>query len=345
MSREMDREERILQFIYEHRIDGENYGQYEALLRPLFEGEAEYRSFVDSHLRGMDSILWEQFFTPGQHVDAFHHPRFSQQTPHVHDFYELKYQLSGSGTVVVGEDAVWLRESDLCLIPPYMPHLSEIFDIHSDMVNIVLVPEFIPLVLPRLAREPELLAAVHLDASPGRAPLPFAHIPTGGDSEIRALVEDIYRVCRERERPTAMERLEAEAALERILLRLLRSQPQREPESRPDEVRQTRQVKRMMDYLRENLRDVSFAAFAEHFHYSESYASRFFKSSTGQTFTCVLRTLRLKRAAELLAGSELSVDEVMRQVGYSGRTNFYSSFRRFYGATPSDFRRERGRGA
>lgn len=339
MPRAMNREERILQFVYEHHIDRRNYVQFEALLRPMFDGEAAYHGFVDSYFRDMDGMYWRDFFAPGQRIDAFPHPRFSRQTPHVHDFYELKYQLSGSGTVVVGEDAVWLRESEFCLIAPYVPHLSEIFDMDSYMVNIVLVPEFLPLLLPRLYREPELLARVHLDASPERAPLPFAHICTGGDLEIRAAVEEIYRVCREREQPTQAERLCAEAALEQIFLRLLRDDANGEGSALASAPGQSRQVKRMMDYLQANLRDVSFEDFAGHFHYSQSYASRFFKRCTGQTFTEVLRALRLKRAAELLTEGELSVDEIMRQVGYSGRTNFYNSFRHCYGSTPSDFRR------
>ena len=341
MTRAMEREERALQFVYEHRIDAKNYTQYEAQLRPMFEDEAAYRRFVDDYFTEMDSIRWEQFFAAGQHVDAFHHPRFSQQTPHVHNFYELKYQLQGSGTVVVGEDAVWLRESDFCLIAPHMPHLSEIFDMNSDMINIVIVPEFLPLIFPRLSREPELLERIHMSAAPGHVPLPFTHIPTHNDPEIRARVEEIYRVCREEEAPSPMERLCAEAALEQIFLRLLRNGMNGESSTLASAPNQSRQAKRMMDYLQSHLSDASFSGFAEYFHYSESYASRFFKSCTGQTFSAVLRALRLKRAAELLIASELSVDEIMRQVGYSGRTNFYNSFRRCYGSTPSDFRRAR----
>lgn len=340
MSREMNREERALQFVYEHGIDAGNLDRYEARLRSLFDDEDAYRSFVHANLGAMDSMYWAQFFAPDQHVDAFFHPRFARQTPHLHDFYELKYQLSGNGTVVVDDDAVWLRESDCCLIAPFMPHLSEIFDMHSEMINIVMLPEFLPLIFPHLSREPALMARAHLAASPERAPLPFIHIRTGGDPEIRALVEEIYRSCRERASPSPVDRLCAEAALERIFLRLLRGNRCAEGAASVGVPGQSRQVKQMMDYLQAHLRDANIESFARHLHYSPSYASRFFKRCTGQTFSDALRALRLKRAAQLLNEGELSVDEVMELVGYSGRTNFYASFRRCYGSTPSAFRRE-----
>jgi len=52
----------------------------------------------------------------------------------------------------------------------------------------------------------------------------------------------------------------------------------------------------------------------------------------------LLRTIRLQRAAELLARSDLPVKRIAEQVGYTSRTYFTRAFEVQYGASPGQFR-------
>ncbi len=70
---------------------------------------------------------------------------------------------------------------------------------------------------------------------------------------------------------------------------------------------------------------------------SSRQLSRIFKSGTGRTVPEQINEVRLTRAAELLAYSDLSVGEVAAKVGIESETYFYSLFKRKYGTTPKEY--------
>lgn len=59
----------------------------------------------------------------------------------------------------------------------------------------------------------------------------------------------------------------------------------------------------------------------------------------------ILRRLRMRHAAELLASNAISVDQVAMQAGYQSRSSFTRTFRRLYGSDPSEYRAEAQRDA
>jgi AraC family transcriptional regulator, activator of mtrCDE len=70
-----------------------------------------------------------------------------------------------------------------------------------------------------------------------------------------------------------------------------------------------------------------------------AFASRFAKAF-GRTPMELLRSARLARARELLATSDLPVEQVASHVGFSSRSNFSRTFRAAYRTDPSTFRIE-----
>ena len=58
----------------------------------------------------------------------------------------------------------------------------------------------------------------------------------------------------------------------------------------------------------------------------------------GSTFRTHLTRVRMRKAAELLSGSRLTVREVAHRVGYRQPAQFAKAFRRHHGVAPSDFR-------
>ena len=61
------------------------------------------------------------------------------------------------------------------------------------------------------------------------------------------------------------------------------------------------------------------------------------KAMLGITPTDFIRKVRLKRAAQLLAESQLSINEIATRVGFATARNFSSSFK-IFGVTPSEYR-------
>ena len=71
-----------------------------------------------------------------------------------------------------------------------------------------------------------------------------------------------------------------------------------------------------------------------------SRASLYKKMQTilGITPTDFIRNVRLKRAAQMLADTQLSINEIADRVGFVTARNFSTQFKKMFGVTPSEYR-------
>lgn len=64
-----------------------------------------------------------------------------------------------------------------------------------------------------------------------------------------------------------------------------------------------------------------------------------FAQTFGKSPMAVLRQLRMRHAAALLATQLLSIDQIARSAGYASRSTFSKAFRKEYGLDPTEYRR------
>ena len=76
-------------------------------------------------------------------------------------------------------------------------------------------------------------------------------------------------------------------------------------------------------------------------YYNPAYFSRLFKKQTGCTFTEYLTACRVDLACKLLKDTELKVDDVAVESGFSDRTKFYKVFFEKTGLTPKNYRKSK----
>jgi two-component system response regulator YesN len=72
---------------------------------------------------------------------------------------------------------------------------------------------------------------------------------------------------------------------------------------------------------------------------SRRQLQRVFREMAGTSFRELLATARMSAARELLASSQLPIQEVAPRVGYHQPAQFSKSFRRHHGMTPNAYRR------
>lgn len=73
---------------------------------------------------------------------------------------------------------------------------------------------------------------------------------------------------------------------------------------------------------------------------SPSRFKHLFKQETGQTYADHLQKIRMTEARKWLTDLSLSIKQVAAKVGYSYPANFVRAFKRQWGKTPSQYRRE-----
>lgn len=97
----------------------------------------------------------------------------------------------------------------------------------------------------------------------------------------------------------------------------------------------------MKEYIKKHLKDASLEEMAREVYMSPAYASRYFKTKTEENFQDYLIRQRMERAVVLLKDLQYRVSDISDMVGYSNPFNFTRTFKKYYGKTPKEYRRER----
>ena len=93
-------------------------------------------------------------------------------------------------------------------------------------------------------------------------------------------------------------------------------------------------------YLDKNYRERAvLKQFCREYHYSQQYISRKFRQETEMTALEYLQTIRIEKCCELLAGSDLCIQEAARSVGYEDVKFFCTLFKRTLNMTPGEYRK------
>jgi AraC family transcriptional regulator len=101
-----------------------------------------------------------------------------------------------------------------------------------------------------------------------------------------------------------------------------------------------RKISEVQIFLAQNLaQDVDLNAIAAHASLSPYYFTRQFTAMVGMPPYRYLISLRIKRAAELLVESDLTITQILHRVGFHSPSHFTTTFRRHMGMSPTDYRR------
>ncbi len=101
----------------------------------------------------------------------------------------------------------------------------------------------------------------------------------------------------------------------------------------------------VVEYISQNIKSCTLESVAGHFSYSANYFSTLLSQKLDRTFSQIVSEQRMNRAVLMLEGTDLSVEEISRQLGYKTKSGFHKAFREHYGTTPRAYLeqgRERG---
>ena len=126
---------------------------------------------------------------------------------------------------------------------------------------------------------------------------------------------------------------------------MLRSKFMKEPEASIKEISPSkadeRFLKRAYEIVEKYIEDPDFDVqiFSTELGMSRSQLYRKIDAVSGQSVHKFIRIVRLKKAAELLINSNMSISEIVENVGFNSFAYFTKSFREYFGITPSKYKR------
>ncbi len=96
----------------------------------------------------------------------------------------------------------------------------------------------------------------------------------------------------------------------------------------------------IVKYIESKLEEeITLEDIAEQLHYSESYASKFFKKNMGISFSKFLARTRIRASLEDLVQGDLTISEIASKYGLANTKAYAAYFKEFYEITPNMYRK------
>lgn len=250
---------------------------------------------------------------------------------HTHDFIEIVYVIKGKSTHTVNGKQYPLGAGEMLLMNYHCTHSFESVT-GFEYADILIKPEFVCESLGGIENAFSLLTVKDFEAFSDTVHAENCRVTFSGQE--RVLIEHtIDLMCAELPTSNPGAELLARSALNILLTLLFRkmSLPMNDGGGINEQ---------LLSYIKENCAaHITLEGLAEKCFYNSAYFSRLFKSYTGMTFTEYLTECRMERAMMLLRQTELPVEAIIGECGYSNRTKFFGDFARTVGCTPLKYKK------
>lgn len=256
------------------------------------------------------------------------HPNAKFEYPiHCHPEYEINVVMNIDGKRVVGDSEETFSKLDFVMVGPYIPHVWKSDEEENRVVTIQFSSELLnfPIMNKRLFTPIKKLL---IDSRQG---LQFY----GPDAE--RIKDEIMELTRIQGFQTATMFLNILNSLAHAPRRKLVSNMY-ESENLIHESK-SRRISKVCRHIEENIsHKITLSDAAKMVNMSDSAFSHFFKKQTGISFITYINNLRVAKACDLLANTNLSASEVCYDCGFNNKSNFIRLFSKRKNMTPIEYR-------
>lgn len=229
---------------------------------------------------------------------------------HLHDFFEIEYIISGSGVCFIDGKKYDISPGMIFFMSPVNTH--NVFIENAEYINISFSENMC---------SPELLSRLTIsdDATVFRL--------AGKDATfIKSISLELCDNLKNNEYSAML--------LDCILTKLINSaKPGRIEKDAPAS---KKAIIYIINHFREN---ISLSDIAGFMGLTPAYFSGLFKKETGVTFSEYLDRLRFENAKKLVLLSDMTIQQICSESGFSNYENFIRRFKKRFGVTPTDMRK------
>jgi len=261
-----------------------------------------------------------------------HYPKVTFDYPaHSHPAYEINLVMNGSGNRLVGGEVDKYEKIDLTLLGPNLIHCWDNVDAdkHKYPVASIIIIQFEENLLDYLFTKEAFL--------PIKTMLQYAKrgIEFTGATRTKAM--------NQLKTMLNLEPFEASISFLRLLQLLAISDEKRLITSSGYTTKiipkECTRIDEVYAFIKDNFhKPIKAEEAAKLANMSTSAFSHYFKKSTNKSFMRFLTEVRLGHVCQLLTTTQLHINEIAFQTGYSNISNFNRLFKKYKGCTPIQFR-------
>ena len=246
---------------------------------------------------------------------------------HCHPEYEINVVINTNGTRVVGDCEESFSGLDFVMIGPYVSHVWKSDSENNHEITI---------------QFSEDLLNYHIMNK--RLFVPIKQLLMDSMQGLHFYGEDAERIKDEIVELTRMQGFQTATKFLNILNSLAHA-PRRKLVSNMYESEilihrsKSRRISKVCRWIEENIsHKITLSDAARLVNMSDSAFSHFFKRQTSISFITYVNNLRVAKACELLANTQLSASEICYDCGFNNKSNFIRIFTKRKGMTPIEYR-------
>ena len=285
----------------------------------------------------IDPIMEEdELFPDGKDVFCLMNMPYMVDILHVHNYFEITHVLKGSCTFLFGNEKVTLTEGEICVVSPMSGH-SLPLEPGCFAVSVIVRRSTFDTVFGDLLTQKDLLSLFFRNNLYESKRANYILLKTGNDPLTNDAMQQLIYECNVRDEYANDC---AVGLLHLYLARALRASRSAvtlhhyEGYSERDF-----DFSLVIQYIQHNYRTVTLASLAREFHFSETYLSKLIHKKMNQSFTEMLRTLKMNHAMDYLMNTPMKVSEIADAVGYDSVDHFSRTFRKIYGVPPQEYKK------
>lgn len=261
------------------------------------------------------------------------HPRFREFPTHSHDYIELMYVCCGSVTHRIGDETVTLATDDLILLGKDTQH-SILPAGEGDIgMNLIVSTDLLESLL-RHMRDGSPRSGKALEGILEKGDVPYRVFHGSESVGLCNLMECMIS--------SALLEKNADGYLLRQALALLLGYLAILDDTDVTEADTEEQMKRkILDYIRTSYSTATLTEAAQMLGLSAPYLSRWCCAHLGESFKELLMKERFSAACGLLTATKMPVGDIINRVGYENGSYFHKEFKRRYGVTPKEYRKNK----
>lgn len=244
---------------------------------------------------------------------------------HWHESLELLFVLSGEVEVVAGEGSRTLRSDDMLLINSNVIH-----ELHSEECVMIAVQ----IKLSRFNLPSGVTQSLYFDCDSQSDPENPAFL------SIKRILANTLRTSAVGGEATLFHR---RALAYSLLAELVQSFKVSKPAGATVTQKHLERLSSILSYLSSHYREqITLNQIAEREHLSVPYLSSFFERHMGINFTAYYTNLRLEHAVRELLYTDIPVEQIALNSGFSDPRSFVRAFKKKYNRVPSAYRKDGG---
>ena len=312
---------------------GMSVGEFSEFVRQIPVDANHIINYRQQHFT--EGVLEAELFPNNRDVFSLLNMPYISERPHFHDFFEITYLIKGCCRFLFEGESATLSEGDICIVSPMSAH-SLPMEPGCLSVSVVVRKSTFDSVFGNLLAKEDLLSLFFRNSLYESRRANYILLKTGNDRmTFNAMQELVYETNLEDNKANSC----AVSLLNLYLARAMRAANAVTLRHYEGYTERDFSFTLVLQYIQQNYQTVSLSSLAKTFHFSEAYLSKLIRRQMNQSFTDVLRTLKMNHAVEYLTNTTMKISEIAEAVGYDSVDHFSRTFRKTYGITPQEYKK------